>query len=304
MNRLLTLKGMEVQSRRGSVVSRWRFMACLLCAAVAVGALGCDSALGDSFCQAEKIREYEPPLQGMRSVPRPPYGSNGLPLGLKRLEILLVGGKQLAANGGEIGFYLGGYLQHPHRVDWNVMSKLSVVDRRGKPVRVDRVRWQHVATIGDPSKVDLAFAVGPAAKFYRIDIAFFEADGGRVAHYADYFRVMPRRVDTRLALSSTMYKPGEVLRWKLQNLGTTLITFGYEFSLDAWNGAAWAPSEVELPVWPQIGLGLGPGQSEKCEHFALPMDMRPGKYRVIKRFGTSLGGPFSRVVGAAFEVTE
>lgn len=287
--------------RRGRRVGR-SFLLALVLALIAFGGLSRQANAG-GFCSSSEIREYSPPLKGMQPVPQPPYGSQKLPFGPSGLEILPVDSSHIAIEGGEIGFSMEGSLKEPQALQWDVSSRLSVVDRQGRIQRIVDRRYQRIGRLKVPSEARLAFHVGKLPRFYRVDVTFKDVSGRRLAHYADYFRVMPRRVDVRLGLNAASYRPGQVLLMRLENLGTIGISFGYEFALDVWDGSSWTTSPATPLGWEQVGFGIGAGTVQQCQQFRLPTDMAAGKYRLTKFFATSLAGRASHIARAIFEVT-
>jgi hypothetical protein len=197
---------------------------------------------------------------------------------------------------------MDGFLKRPQQLGWEVETKLLAVDQRGRIKQILRKRDQWVGTVKKLAAVKLAFRVGKAPTFYLVDATIRNRSGKKLAHYADYFRVMPRRVAVRLGLNATSYRAGEVLLMRLENLSTVGISFGYEFGLDVWDGSSWTASSAVPSEWLGVGLGIGAGQTQQCQRFPLVDDLSPGWYRLTKSFSTSLGGPFSHVARAKFEV--
>jgi hypothetical protein len=239
----------------------------------------------------------------MRPVPQPPYGLQKLPFGPAGLEILPVESSHIAVEGGQIGFYMDGSLEEPQDLRWDVRSRLAVVDRQGRIQRIVDRRHQHVGRLKELSDVKLAFHVGKLPRVYRVDVTFKDWSGSKLAHYADYFRAMPRRVDVRLGLNAASYQPGQVLLMRLEDLGTVGISFGYKFALDEWDGSSWTTSPATPLGWEEIGFGIGAGEAQRCQQFRLPTDIATGKYRLTKFFATSLAGRASQIARAIFEVT-
>jgi hypothetical protein len=290
---------MQARKRKGLI--RWVLV---LAALITVAACwSSEGAFAAGFCAPTTIREYAPPLKGMRSVNRPPSYPRSLSFGPQGIEVLPIGLGAIAVNGGKVGFYLDGGPDHRQTLDWDVGTSLSSVNRQGRIKRVLRERDQKFREVKTLSAVNLGFVVGSSPRFYRVDVTFRDLSGRTLGRYADYFRVMPRRVDVRLGLDAGTYRAGAAVLMRLENLGTVGISFGYEFALDIWNGSSWAASPAVLPLWPQVALGLGAGLTQQCQRFQIPEDIVPGRYRLSKFYSTSLGGPFSHASSAAFEIT-
>jgi hypothetical protein len=281
----------------------------VVCSMLAVLLLACigwpapASAVDFSYkeCDPTEIREYSPPLRGMRAVHSPPYQMRDLPFGPPEMEIVPLGLTHLWAGSGEVGYYLDGRDERVKGPDWITESRLVAVDRKGKPQRILRQRVQRVAKAIKLDAIDLGFKVGPRPRFYRVDLEVRGATGKRIASYADYFRVMRRKVDVRLSLDRNSYRPGETVLMRLENYGTIMIGTGFSFALEIFDGTSWRESPAEF-YWPSIGLGLGAGWAQECQSVLLPSDLTPGRYRLTKRYSTSWAGSANRTVRAMFDV--
>lgn len=89
-------------------------------------------------------------------------------------------------------------------------------------LELDPARYLTDSTVGSikrRSGVKLAFKVGKAPMFYRVDATFRNQSGEKLAHHADYFRVMPRKVDVHLILANDSYKQEKCSSCGLKTLG-------------------------------------------------------------------------------------
>jgi hypothetical protein len=158
------------------------------------------------------------------------------------------------------------------------------VDSQGQPVRVLGDLIRRVKRLRDdeaePSgRLVFLFKAGKPA-LYRLEITFSDLSGKRLARYGEYLRVLEPKLDARLTLNGTTFKPGERVTARLNNYGTTTLSFGLDRSIDFFDGASWvsAPNSAQGPVL-AIGLGLGPGGSAECWGFTIPPEEPPGEYR-------------------------
>jgi hypothetical protein len=279
-------------------------VACILLALVGSAATLAEGASAEKFCRPEVIRDYQPPLKTMKPLHHPPSGGSPLPFGAKGLELLPVGFSHVSAGGGKIGFFLdGGAGTGGKRISWGVNSELSLVAQDGRVISEIGKRIQRPGSLKSASSANIVFEVGKAPRFYRIDVTFLGAGGKSLAHYAEYFRVVPRTLKARLGLERKTYTPGDRVAMRMENLGTVDISYGYEFAVEIWMGSAWAKSDVSLPGWPEVGLGLGGGRSAECQRLPITQEFMPGKYRLSKQYGIGPGGPFPYVVRAVFDVS-
>jgi hypothetical protein len=278
-----------------------RAAALLLMAGCVVGSAACtESAAAEAFCPPGTIRDYAPPFKKMRPVAQPP-ASGVLPSGAGGLKLRVLGGGVTQIGGGRVGFYLEGPSKHRAKLDAVVHSRLVAVNQRGRPKGPARVRERRVRTILSRSRVNLGFGVGGGPQLYRLDVQAREFGGKRLWSYSEYVRVVPRTVKARLGLSAGSYHVGGVVLFRLENVGSAEILFGYEFALEVWNGSAWSLSPGAPDSFEQIGLGIGGGQTARCQRFQLPVDLVPGRYRISKPYSAGLKAP-SREARAMFDV--
>jgi hypothetical protein len=190
----------------------------------------------------------------------------------------------LVVNGGAVGFALTNHRKRSVDVVADAYLRLARVTREGRVLGVVRRRKERIGRIGAGDVVPLSFQVGARPSIYRVDVWFRGMRGAKRGHYADYFRSAERTVEVRLALGSKEYRPNETLTMRLEDLGTTTITFGEAFELQRLNGNEWVSSSVVPTLWPAVLLGLGPGGIQSCQRFALPSDIELGRYRVLKKY--------------------
>lgn len=191
----------------------------------------------DTFCQAELLRAYEAPLQGLPRTRESPSGGT-LGWASKRLYFhrendgVVVGGEPILYD-----LALGGAKYGDLRLDWKVESELVRIDPHGRPREVAMRRVERVDGMAPGDKRSLGFRGSPRPGLYRYDISFAKGDD-RLARYSDYYRVVRRSTDVRLALNGSTFQPGERILAKVENFGTELILYGVAFRLEQYDGGA------------------------------------------------------------------
>lgn len=253
---------------------------------------------GDPFCAGTKIRADTKPFAAMPRIHRLP-SSGRLPFAPQGLEISLIGLRQVVVGAGDVGIYVSQRSSSTVHVKWNVSARLTPVDARGHSRGVARRYMRQINTAGATKRVPLAFHVGGKPTFYRFDISFTSPSGRPLGSYAEYFRVVRRKVKVELALSASTYMPGSVLLARLKNPGTVSIVYGYDFKLEHWTGESWVLDPATPKGWLMVALGLGGGGAAKCER--IPLGTVPGTYRATKEYSLVPAG-HEVPVRAEFEI--
>jgi hypothetical protein len=236
----------------------------------------------DALCQRGVVHDYEKPLKrlpSLRSVPT----SEHLPFAPRNLFFYRVGRGALLLGGGEVGYslYLESAAQPGGRaIGWLVTAKLSEIDLRGH--KVARSRWRRLRVLESPYSQRLAFRVSKEPALYRLEIVFRAKSGKKLARYGEYFRVVESKIDARLELPTTIFRPGRIVAPKLVNRGTEPLFYGLSYAIEAFDGARWAPAKIS-PTGPVLAIGIssGPGEWASCWRFSIPPDATPGLYRFV-----------------------
>ncbi len=254
-------------------------------------------------CKERTVVDYHAPLERMRpasNVPtnRLPFGPDGLQLDFGRSAIL----DHVAA----VQFLLAdGTGDSPRRISyrgWVAESSLTVVRRGGASIRtVAEKRQKLTRLLGDKSGMIAVgrFRVPPTVGFYRLSIQF-RRNGMRSDRYQSYFRVVPPRLDLRLALSASSLSTPATLTWRLENFGTSSVIFGLKYRLERYDGSRWVVDPVSPVGFPQVGFIIGPGAAGGCQSLQLLAGMESGRYRIAKTVG--IGGSGVREVAAEFRI--
>lgn len=252
-----------------------------------------------ALCEYGVVRDYSKPLQGLPHLPRNPPTAH-LPFGPARVFLNHRAGP-LFVGGGEVGYSLSFSPYRPGHhlsplLNWVVEARYVQVDRRGRAIRV-RGRIMHRlkrlrSSQGRPSSVvNFLFKAGRPA-LYRLEITFSEPSGKRLARFGEYLRVLRPALDVRLSLNGTAYGPGERVLARLDNYGTTSLSFGLFRTIEYFDGASWGPAPnssqtaVLLPL-----LWAGPGASAQCWGFTIPAGEPQGLYRMIVHADSTLPRP-------------
>lgn len=257
-----------------------------------------------AFCQTAIVHNYAKPLERMPDLRKPPMEQH-LPFGPARVFFGQIGHGPLLVGQSAIGFSLSysPYRRNHHlspRLDWNIVTRLTWVDQRGRAKkvlgviekRVNRLRSTDDRPSGDLS---LAFDVSKPG-LYRIESIFRDQSGKRLGRFGEYIRVLRPSLDVRLTLNGMSFRPGDTVSARLENYGTEPLFYGLGYSIEYYDGASWArpPTQPTYTVVPAIGLSSGPGQAASCWNFPIPTDAPSGRYRFVRDVEHFAGGLLPR----------
>lgn len=248
------------------------------------------AATTSGVCPERTIRNYAKPLERLPQMRSPPLSH--LPFGPAHVFLSHpLGGPLVVGSSSEFGYsllfspFLPGHRLSP-LLGWIVEARYVRVDKQGKAIQakghiVRRIRRLQTTSEGVPGHVDFLFRAGEPA-LYRLEITFTTFSGKRLARYGEYLRVLKPRLDARLTLSGSSFKPGERVAAYLDNYGTTLLSSGLLRLIEYFDGTSWveAPNSSQGPV-PSLLFLVGPGESAECWSFTIPPDEPAGKYRFV-----------------------
>ncbi|HYJ23127.1 MAG TPA: immunoglobulin-like domain-containing protein [Solirubrobacterales bacterium] len=293
--------------RRASTLAAAAIAALALAGATpAVGAVTYETAPA-GFCRSTLLRDYLTPLDRLPKL-RSPSPSGRLDFGprsirLQPLPALLVGG-------GTIGYKLflseGARTQHP---DWTVVTALARVNWRGRSAEAHSHARRQVTTVSSSREAGVDFRVNRYPAPYLLTISFRDKTGKELGEYGFYFRVVKATANARLGLSGTAYRPGSTVFARVENLGSSPVTFGAPYAIERPEGTAWvkAPESPKGPWIMPLFWTLGGMTEQGCQGFWIPPTMPPGRYRISKEAQfPALKGPGSdepRLVSGEFDVT-
>jgi hypothetical protein len=233
------------------------------------------------FCGSPVIRDYEVPLHSLAPVePLPKAGK--LPFGpssvrANELYIAPPQRQRLAYLGASGALQIENTGLRPAVLNWTVSVRLSQVSPGGRLIQFSEAS-QSIDTLAPGQRIQVAGEKRSMLGSYRADFTFVDSAGRLLAAYSDYFRVVRPHLRVRLGLSRrSIFSSGQV--WaRIENIGTQLVTYGHELTVQRFNGGRWS----DLPQEPvlQPAFGLGGGMAGRCMYVELPNPARPGRYRV------------------------
>jgi hypothetical protein len=282
-------------------------LALALSAAVPVmGAVTYETA-PSAFCRPTVLRDYLAPLNRLPKL-HSPGPSGRLDFGprsirLQPLPSLLVGG-------GTIGYKLtlsrGAPAQHPN---WTVVTTLTRVNWRGRTAETHNHARRHVTTVSRSHGAGVEFRVNRYAFPYLLTAVFRDQSGKELGEYGFYFRVVDATANARFGLSAPSYRPGNTVFARVENIGSSPVSYGAAYAIERLEGAAWtkAPESPKGPwILPLYTTPTGTTE-EGCHSFWIPPTMPPGHYRISKEAQfPALRGPGSdepRLIGGEFDIT-
>jgi len=245
-------------------------------------------------------------LSQLPAVSEPPSDGD-LPFGPKTVSLVLSQGPILPI-GQSIGFWLHSqnYVGHTP-LNWILRNRIQPVDSAGQAGGVvARGRWR-VRRINAANEVKLFLRPPPIPGFYRYDIEIADFDGKLLASYGKHLRVERRFWKARLGLDDNEFHPGEQVLSRVENLGTTTVLFGAEFSIQRHKGGRWAGiRHPEGGLWLAWLRGMDSGLAGSCSSLRLPRDFPAGDYRIVKEVGPPPwpNGKRSYYLTAPFEVVD
>lgn len=253
------------------------------------------SSSGGPNCRDRTVLDFSAPLRGMQPPSHGPAAGSlpFLPGGLQLDHF----GSKVGVGPTQVGFVLssGGEGRGKESSGWEAWSTLTAVRAGGAALRIVGKKRQTLnrVTSGSVDSLRLGVFSLPAREaFYRLNVVF--RNGSESHSYREYYRVLPRRVDLRLALSSAVLAPGEKLSWRLENFGTLQVSHGLEYSIERLSNSRWVVDPITPSGFPGVGFSMGAGDASRCQSLQLPAQISPGLYRLSK--DAEVGGRERRVV--------
>lgn len=193
----------------------------------------------------------------------------------------------------------------PVRVDWTVTAQLWAVGREGRAVEEVGHTGRYLKTIDAAYQPHIDLRPPDRRGFYRFDLRI-QSEGTTIGSYSAYFKLVRPSWRPRLKLNRTVARPGQRVLSRLENLGSELIEYGEEFSVQRREGGRWR-SAMDLlgrGGWLLWAGGLSAGGIGQCSALRLPADTAPGRYRIVKDISRPGGGRHGKVfsVTAPFRV--
>lgn len=260
---------------------------------------------GRPFCKGVKVRDYEAPLDRLPPVRHAPEGED-LPFGPRNMSIYRSAFSRVIVGRGGFGysFFDDTYgIRKQVHLDWDVKTTLSRIDRRGRVLREVDSEDQYfgvVKDIGEEMRFWLDTPPGPA--LYRYDIEFREhASGALLGSYSEYLRAVKPTFHAGIAVDRERVAPGQRVFARIENRGTSWISFGLEYKVQRLEGEHWVAQDLGVDGWLLPLILMPGGQSGWCMPYRVPVDASPGQYRFVKGLGFSGRRSGKRAI-AAFTV--
>lgn len=274
--------------------------------------LGVASAKAD-YCASQMVRDYTKVLKQLPAIPPPPLDEHP-DFAPAQVYLWGQGRGPLQVGPATRGFdlFLSTRAEDnsvSRRVDWQVISRLVMLDRRGHRIGSPRIIERYVPRVHE-STIHFTFKVPGTPAIYRQEIVFKDRRGKRLARYGDYFRTLRPSLDVDFELNGSTFHRGELVRAWLVNRGVAVLSFGLSKAIQFNDGTAWVSPPVPFPGGPvpAIGLAIGPGVKTSCWSTTIPIDAAPGIYRLATEVSHSTWAPFSGSdpldLAAEFTVTE
>jgi hypothetical protein len=153
------------------------------------------------FCDTKVIYDYERPLKHLPPVPAPPRDAH-LDFAPSRIYLGQSAYGPLQVGPGKRGFTLSyspreGSLLPSRQLDWQITSRLVMVNRTGDQVRRPREVERYVKRLrpDNEGRLEFTFEVPGDPALYRLEIVFESKTGRRLARFGENFRVLRPSLD-------------------------------------------------------------------------------------------------------------
>jgi len=253
-----------------------------------------------SFCGDRIVHDYSRPfdrMPGLRGVPASgqlPFAPPQTTFSPSTSQVVLA---QKASPRYSYGFE--SFLNRRLRLDWRIEGRLSLVDAKGKVLRILEQKTWVLGTVSEEefNKLTLGFKLDQGQRVYRSDLVFRKADGGLLGRFAEYVRIVKRTNNVKLGIYRDTVRPSEPVVFRVENVGTARATYGPPFTLERFDGNGWASYPAELGPWRRVLWSAHGGMAGPCQEWQIPGNTTAGKYRVRKSLVRPVGE-----VNATFEV--
>jgi hypothetical protein len=263
------------------------------------------SAAVPAFCMGRVVRDDARPLRHMPAEQPPPEGE--LPFGPRNLSMYALNfGAKVVLDGSHLGYRFAakGGSARVLRLNWDVRAVLRRVDDRGRVRGLAGALHRRLGVVEGLDDLQFSFPARPG--LYEVDLSFNSLSGRRLAFYSEHFRVVPRRVKLKVAVSDDTFKAGETAYARVLNLGTVPAILRPRLPVEREEGDAWvqvAEPPVSRESVEEFRWTVGGGQASPCVAFQIPAGAAPGAYRF-----TASALPFGQVIHrrtltGAFEVS-
>lgn len=261
-------------------------------------------------CKTGVVRDYEHPLRTLPPNRIPARGAlsfGPVDISLSSLSGLSAG--RTVLQGDRIGYGLdttrstssSGHLKKPIRLHWDVRMQLSRVDGAGRPMRAVARKRQRAGVVRYPDHPEFFLRSQPGV--YRFDMAIRKWNGRLLKSYRQYVRVLPRRLERRIALSGRAFQPGQVVIGQIQNLGTLPLLLVSHLRLEQFSGNEWVSAEPDDTPVEWANAILLAGRAAACRQFIIPATEAYAQFRLSVDVEPMVGGrPRRTMLSAVFSM--
>jgi hypothetical protein len=249
------------------------------------------------------VRDEARPLERMPAEKPPPEGE--LPFGPHNLSMYRLNfGSKVVLDGSHLGYRFAAKDAGTRilRLGWKVKAALRRVGRNGQPLGAVGTLSRRLGEVEDLDLLQFSFPAKPG--LYRFDISFASLRGRKLGFYREYFRVVPRRVKLRLAVSNPAPLPGATIYARVLNLGTQSVLLHPGMSVERAEGGQWK-RQAQLPATErserEFRWTLYGGEASPCLAFQVPSDTASGAFR-FKSSALVFGERHRRTLTAPFRV--
>jgi len=241
---------------------------------------------GPRFCQRNPVKDYLAAVKQVVPLHEVPV-SRKLPFAPQGLLVYAYPESPLVGRGA-VGFGIADEaVNWPRHLDWIVSASLSRVSAKGRVLKVIRRKTRRIGTrrLNINENLGPRFAVPGAPAYYRVDISFKTFRGDVLGTYAEYSRVMKPRFDVDMRINDSVVEPGQVLRARLENLGTEPVLAELDVSVEKREGPEWrsvARVNNRGRVVDARAFVYG-GYAGRCFAYRIPRDAGEGEYRITER---------------------
>jgi len=243
---------------------------------------------GHPFCQGAKVRDYEAPLDGLPAI-RHVRLDEDLPFGPRNMSIYQSALSRVIVGKGGFGyrFFDDTYgIRKKVDLDWDVKTSLSRIDRRGEVLREVASQDQYFGVVTEIGEMSFWLDAPPGPALHRYDIEFRDHGSGVVlGSYSEYLRVVRPTFHAGIAVNRDQVRPGQKVFARVENHGTSWISFGLAYEVQRREGGRWVEQDLGVDGWLLPLILMSGGSSGWCMPYLVPVDAAPGRYRFVKDLG-------------------